>query len=340
MAIYPNAIKKLIRPGSHDPRMDACGIVFHVAVSKSDSLHTFFLHDGGIESHFYVRYDGTVEQYRDTAWEADAQSKGNSFFRHGRRVGFISVETEGMGPGTWTKAQVESLQALTLWAAAEHGFPLRKCPGPYSPGVGYHRLFSAWNPNHHSCPGPDRVRQFDRVFVPWLHGAAKGLGHLGSSVGGAVVAPGTPPRMNPANYYIGAHGPWVYWLDERLIAHGFGKHGDGNGFQPGHTFTKYDRANVRAFQLAQGWTGSGADGFPGPLTLKRLAAKPKARHKAPATPDKPAVPTRIQNFLSKYQDQNVIDMGILDRAVKGGRRGTVRQVRDSLAALVKRLPRK
>jgi hypothetical protein len=79
-------------------------------------------------------------------------------------------------------------------------------------------------------------------------------------------------RLNPANYYLGAHGPQVTWLGKRLVAHGFGKHyTDG----PGPTFTKADQANVRDFQHAQGWKGADADGLPGKETLKRLNAKPK-----------------------------------------------------------------
>lgn len=89
-------------------------------------------------------------------------------------------------------------------------------------------------------------------------------------------------RMDPANYFIGAVGAHVTWLGERLVAHGFGAHYiDG----PGPTFTEADRLNVRDFQLAQGWTGTekggDADGFPGPETLKRLAADPVNTPTAP-----------------------------------------------------------
>lgn len=326
MAIYHKAIRKMISPGSNDPRIHAVGIIYHVAVSRSDSLYDYFAHrSNGIESHFYIRFDGTIEQYRDTGYEADANYHGNSWVKNGKRYGFLSVETEGMGEGLWTDAQVESLKALTLWAAAEHGFPLRKAPGPYSPGVGYHRMFAAWNPNAHSCPGPDRVKQFNRVFVPWFGVAAN-----------FTLA----DKMNPAAYFIGAHGPHVTWLGERLVAHGFG------GFYksgPGPTFTDTDRACVRAFQKAQGWTGRDADGFPGHETLKRLAADEPKHKGEPAPEPVPApveVPTRLENFWTRFTEENVIDLNILDRAVKGGRKGTVKTILIGLRALVMRLPRK
>jgi hypothetical protein len=79
------------------------------------------------------------------------------------------------------------------------------------------------------------------------------------------------PRSKPKNYFIGARGKHVTWLGKRLVAHGFGKHYKEG---PGPVFTQVDKANVRDFQLAQGWRGRDADGFPGPETLKRLNRKP------------------------------------------------------------------
>ncbi len=161
----------MIAPGANDPRIDAVGILFHVAVNEGPSLYDYFAHrSGGIESHFYIRRDGTIEQYRDTAYEADANGEGNSF--GSPRRGFLSVETQGMEFGRWTDEQVASLKRLTVWAAHEHGFPLVKATAWDGHGVGYHRLYREWNKNGHTCPGPDRVAQFNEVFVPWLRSGA------------------------------------------------------------------------------------------------------------------------------------------------------------------------
>lgn len=78
-------------------------------------------------------------------------------------------------------------------------------------------------------------------------------------------------RMNPANYFIGANGPWVTWLGTRLVLWGFGQHYTTG---PGPVFTTADQANVQDFQEAQGWTGSDADGFPGVQTLTILSGNP------------------------------------------------------------------
>lgn len=160
MAIYPPAILKLIPPGN-DPRITARVLIFHVAVSESDSLYAQFTNGSGIESHFYVRYTGVVEQYRDTAYQADANMAANDFA--------ISVETEGLGAGTWTDAQIAALKAIALWCHAVHGIPLVQCPAWNGSGVGYHILFmQQWAGGPRACPGPDRIKQFHDVIVPWM----------------------------------------------------------------------------------------------------------------------------------------------------------------------------
>lgn len=162
MALYPKAIQKPIKPGPTDPRITPRVLIFHVAVSEAPSLHDYFNGpSGGVESHFYVRRDGTVEQYRDTAWQADANTDANGFA--------LSVETQGMEAGEWTPQQVAALKALTLWCHQTHGIPLTKCATWDGSGVGYHTLFPGrWDKRGASCPGPDRIRQFNNVIVPWL----------------------------------------------------------------------------------------------------------------------------------------------------------------------------
>lgn len=90
-------------------------------------------------------------------------------------------------------------------------------------------------------------------------------------------APSTKP-MDPAAYFRGAEGEHVLWYKARLEAHGYDKGVDLDS-------NRYGRGAIEAtkrFQLAQGWSGKGADGFPGPETLKRLKAMPpKAEVVAP-----------------------------------------------------------
>lgn len=77
MAWYPDAIAKPIPPGSKDPVIIPVGLIYHVRDGLGVSLFDYFDgRSGGIESHWYIRFDGTIEQYRDTLREADANLVG------------------------------------------------------------------------------------------------------------------------------------------------------------------------------------------------------------------------------------------------------------------------
>jgi hypothetical protein len=177
MPIPPFAERFLIPAGANDPAIIPIGVILHVDAGNAESLYEFFRdRSGGIESHAHVRRDGTVQWFRDTGREADANYKANSFIgADGRRYGYISIETQGFGPGEWTDAQLDTIKRILLWAHEVHGIPLEVCTNPTDPGIGYHTLFgapSAWTPVSKSCPGPDRIRQFRNVIVPWLATAA------------------------------------------------------------------------------------------------------------------------------------------------------------------------
>ena len=163
----PGAIVKNIPPGANDPAIQPCGIVLHVAVSTSPSLYDWFNGpSGGIESHFYVRFDGLFEQYRSIWFEADAQVAGNSFIGPpmNTRLGFVSIESEGMGDGEWTPEQISTIEQIIAWVKSQSDFPMHQCRAWNDPGLGYHSLFSEWNPNAHTCPGPKRVAQFHKII--------------------------------------------------------------------------------------------------------------------------------------------------------------------------------
>lgn len=119
------------------------------------------------------------------------------------------------------------------------------------------------------CPGPD-LEAWARNRGPELEREAQA----------DFVAPPFPKPKPPkkarrpfpgANAFrIGKSHPAVLDLDRGLIKHGFTKHNDGNGYQASSTFTEATRRNVQDFQRAQGWRGSGADGYPGPKTWDLL----------------------------------------------------------------------
>ena len=162
MALYPAAVKRLIPPGPNDPPIKPRVVILHVADTEATSLHDYFNGpSGGVESHFYIRRDGSVEQYRDTARQADANVMANDFA--------ISIETQGRAAGEWTAQQLAAIKALLTWCHTTHGIPLVKCPTWNGSGVGYHILFEAqWDQRGAACPGPDRIKQFNNVLVPWM----------------------------------------------------------------------------------------------------------------------------------------------------------------------------
>lgn len=176
MAWYPEATKKVIKPGPNDPPIIVVGAILHVDAGNNGDLFKYFSEQSdGIESHFHIPKAGPIHQYRDTHFEADANLKANSFYRDGKRYGFVSIETQGLAAGEWNAHQVAQIKRLLRWLSETHDFPLLKATDPRGPGVGYHTLFGApgpWTPNAKTCPGPDRVRQFNEVLVPWFAGGA------------------------------------------------------------------------------------------------------------------------------------------------------------------------
>jgi len=85
--------------------------------------------------------------------------------------------------------------------------------------------------------------------------------------------PTTPPQPAP-NAFPGADkfgpgkvNPYVTQLGEQLVRKGYGRYYSEG---PSADWGEADRRNVEAFQLAQGWRGAEADGYPGPDTWKLL----------------------------------------------------------------------
>jgi hypothetical protein len=171
MAWMPGAIRKEITK-FRTPLRRRRGVCLHVAVSESASLYGFFS-GAKVCSHFYVRKDGTIEQYVSTAYQAPANYQGNS--------SLISVETQGgvhnANSEPWTAAQVEALARISAWASKTHGIPLIEMPNsrPESVGIGYHKLGvdpyrvdggERWSTSYGKiCPGAGKIAQVDRIIL-------------------------------------------------------------------------------------------------------------------------------------------------------------------------------
>jgi hypothetical protein len=195
MARYPEAkwlpvTRYDVGGANHIAMSKARRLVLHTAVSDSDSLFGLFNTPGNPVAHFYVREDGTLEQYVDTDIRSSAVLEGN--------YDSITVESWDGGPGKfhgtdgppWTEAQLDALAALAKWCSEKHGIPLRQLPSSLSgtSGVGWHRQGidgnfppgilagrvpngEHWSPSAgKSCPGDTRIRQVVDEVIPRAKG--------------------------------------------------------------------------------------------------------------------------------------------------------------------------
>ncbi|MGA5127757.1 peptidoglycan-binding protein [Streptomyces pseudogriseolus] len=83
-----------------------------------------------------------------------------------------------------------------------------------------------------------------------------------------VTAKPSPPKFPGRDKFgPGKSNTYITQLGQQLVRKGYGKHYKQG---PGPKWSEADRRNVQDFQRAQGWSGSGADGLPGPETWARL----------------------------------------------------------------------
>ncbi|WP_274558031.1 peptidoglycan-binding protein [Streptomyces spiramyceticus] len=79
--------------------------------------------------------------------------------------------------------------------------------------------------------------------------------------------PTAPPFPGKGAFGPGKSNDSILALGRQLVKRGFGSH---YKVGPSRDWGEADRLNVRAFQRAQKWSGSDADGYPGPETWRRL----------------------------------------------------------------------
>jgi GH25 family lysozyme M1 (1,4-beta-N-acetylmuramidase) len=138
---------------------------------------------------------------------------------------------------------------------------------------------AAYGPNRPPWPSHS-MWQFSETYGPMAgisarHDCSKFFGtiddltDLVGSAGAVQHRPaGTPvPFPGRDKFGPGADNQYVNMLGQWLVAKGYGA-----AYQvgPSPRWGTADQQATRQFQLAQGWTGSDADGFPGPETWRRL----------------------------------------------------------------------
>lgn len=296
MPIYPGAVYRPISRNHGGTRSKTTCAILHVDAGGASSLYGWFNNPASsASSHFYVKYDGTVEQYLDTNLIAWTQRAGNAYG--------IGIETQGLGSGTWTDAQMASIAALLKWLSGAHGIPLQdmKNSRSTSRGVGYHRMgidpwrvFNGhvWGPRGKVCPGDGRVAQFEATL-----GAAAGAKPVTNPVN-----PGTSvPELNAG--FSKAHISWVQTELKKLGLYA----GAVDGFRGPLT-----QAAIKNFQKSKGLV---PDGYPGPATTNALKGiKPAAPSNTLAVDGNggPATFKRLQQVLGTTADGVISGQGRAD----------------------------
>lgn len=137
MAICPGANVRLLTADKGRQRLTIYNRVnVHIAASNAASLYDYFNKTGRPDSHFYVRKDGTFDQYVDTAWRANADYQGND--------ATISFETQGVEGDSLTAEQKKTIAYIYKWARQTHGIKNKIAAdskiGESSHGLSWHRL--------------------------------------------------------------------------------------------------------------------------------------------------------------------------------------------------------
>lgn len=193
---FPGAVRKpLAHNFTNKVRKTTNAVVLHVAVSESATLHGWFNNPRArASSHFYVRRDGTVEQYIPVDKISWAGVKSD------QRA--VSIETQGMGTGEWTYAQLDAMAAIITWCRTKYpNISVREMGTSKrsETGIGYHRLGVPGSQTQKLlgrsltggelwsgavgkiCPGFERIKQVPLVVSRVSNGAGS-------------VAPVRPPK--------------------------------------------------------------------------------------------------------------------------------------------------
>ena len=184
MARMPGAIwKPLAADWNQQPRMKAYDLFcLHTMVGSLNGTDGYFKVGngagyGGTESHFGVGPDGTIYQWQDTAYQADANGAGNwhVISSENADTGTPFPKWGGSDVPAFTPEQVEANARIATWLLKEHGIPLDVVPDakPGRRGMAYHRQgvpgymvagAEKWSSAPGKvCPGDRRIAQVPAV---------------------------------------------------------------------------------------------------------------------------------------------------------------------------------
>lgn len=302
MALYPKATKQLLTVSKGRQKMSAYNRVnVHVAASNAGSLYTYFNKSSNPDSHFYVLKDGSVIQYVDTAYRANADLEGND--------ATISIETQGgaskANSEKLTDAQVEAIAEIFAWSVQTHGVPNKKATtsqiGSTSHGLSWHRLGIDGNfPELPSvlagriqrgggmyysksrgkvCPGDEKIKQIATIFK-------KAQDLIVTHTGGTVEPGSGASTVTPVTGKIATDGWWgpattglaqkISGLKVDKVVSQQWKGDKVKNLGTGWEWVAYPKGgsnlikHLQKVYKAKGWYSGDIDGFAGPKFWKAI----------------------------------------------------------------------
>lgn len=186
MARMPGAVwKPLASNWNQQPRMRAYDFFcIHTMVGSLDGTDGYFrasavngIGYAGTESHFGVGPDGTIYQWQDTDYQADANGNGNwhVISSENADLGLPFPKWSGSDVPPLTPAQVEANARIAVWLYRTHGIPLSIAGNskPGSRGLAAHRYgvpgympvgAEQWSSSQgKACPGDRRIAQLPAI---------------------------------------------------------------------------------------------------------------------------------------------------------------------------------
>lgn len=259
-------------------------LLFHNPSDPNKGSHVTIFGGWTDDSHsHYLAYEQTPPRTR-------AQTTPMAYWTNSGR--YVPYRYKGLEEGSG--GSVASAAAPVPGAAT---FPGAKSFGPGADNAHVTRLgemlvarggrrFYGNGPGPRWSDADKRATQAFQRAQGWRGGEADGLPGrqtwrylvegLGKNIppAGAAGSAGPPSSTTKAPAFPGARyfrpgqsNKYVEQLGKRLVKKKYGKY---YASGPGKRWTEADRRNVEAFQRAQGWRGSAADGYPGRETWRRL----------------------------------------------------------------------
>lgn len=154
----PGAVWHAVQNFTKGGQDDVLGVVVHIMDGTLEGSQSWFNNPvAQASSHFGTGKDGALRQWVDAADRAWAQSAGNRTY--------LSVENEGRGGDSLTKAQITANAKVLAWAHKEYDVPLKLATRVGDTGLAYHALGGAAWGGHTSCPGSHIVAQLGEIVA-------------------------------------------------------------------------------------------------------------------------------------------------------------------------------